>query len=234
MNLRIAILEDNDTDFTYLSSTLKKWEQNTENLIDITRFKDESIIKTLMDENYDIIFADIELKTAKNHTGITICEEIRKNGFENEIIFLTAFSEYVFQGYNVRAFNYFVKPISLEVLSSCMKRYLNFHAGDYYCLQDRSALMQIRYNNILYIKKQGHNVLIHTCNNTYYERATLNNILKKLPQQFKMCHKSCIINLSHVQSIVGSEIQLSNSDKQIIGRSYLSEIRNALLDLSQL
>lgn len=233
MNLEIAILEDNDLDFSHLLSILNEWRHNTENNTKITRFKDETIITAFEHNNYDILFADIELKTTKNHTGISICELLRNRGFNNEIIFLTAFSEYVFQGYTVRAFNYLVKPISLEILTSCLKRYINYHTGDCYCLQDRSSLLQIRYGEILYIQKQGHNISFHTQKNIYYERSTLNKIIKALPPYFLQCHKSCIINITHVQSILGNTAHLSDGSTQTIGRSYLTEIRNALLDLSQ-
>ncbi|MGN0151908.1 MAG: LytR/AlgR family response regulator transcription factor [Wujia sp.] len=234
MNLEIAILEDNNQDFIHISSILTKWGQQTGNVINISRFKDEEILEEFANKNYDLLFTDIELKDSKKYNGIHICEKLREQGYNNEIIFLTAFSEYVFQGYNVRAFNYLVKPISLETLSSCLKKFIDIHKKNYYCLQDRSFLLQIRFNDILYIEKQNHNILFHTKGKDYYERTTLTNIINKLPSHFLQCHKSCIINMTHVMSIMGNEVHLSDGSVLSIGRNYLSEIRNALLDLYKL
>jgi DNA-binding LytR/AlgR family response regulator len=234
MELKIAILEDNNADYNHLISLLKKWGSETANNISIIKFKNEDIVSHVTNENYDIIFSDIELKNSSQYTGIQICEKLRKSGYNNEIIFTTAFKEYVFEGYNVQAFNYLIKPITFESLASCMKRYITIHEKSYYCLQDRSTLIQIRYNDIFYIEKQGHHVLFHTSTNTYFERSTLQNISKKLPNYFKFCHKSCVINLNHVHSVAGNEIFLSNNEVLNIGRTYLAEIRNALFDLSNL
>lgn len=233
MKIDIAILEDNDQDFSYLSSLLIDWSNHTDNLITITRFKDTRIIEEFTINNYDLLFADIELKGADKETGISICEKLRANGFNNEILFLTAFKEYVFDGYGVRAFNYLVKPITTEKLSACMKRFLEFHTKNYYHLQDRSILIQLKFNDILYITKDGNNALIHTKNETYYERASLSNIINKLTCTFIQCHKSIIVNLAHVNSLAGYEIILTDGTRLAVGRNYLTNIRNALLDYSK-
>ena len=87
MKIDIAILEDNAKDFTYLSSLLTEWSDHTGNPVTITRFTDMEIIRTFHEKNFDILFADIELKEVSGETGITICEKLRANGFNNEIIF---------------------------------------------------------------------------------------------------------------------------------------------------
>jgi DNA-binding LytR/AlgR family response regulator len=233
MKINIAILEDNDQDFSYLSSLLTDWSCHNDNSITITRFQDSYIIHDFTINNYDLLFADIELKEAGSETGISICEKLRTYGFNNEILFLTAFKEYVFDGYNVRAFNYLVKPVTLEKLSECMRRFLELHTKTYYHLQDRSIIIQIKFSDILYITKESNNALIHTRNEIYYERTSLSEIMGKLTHAFIQCHKSCIVNLSHVNSLSGYEILLTNGTRLTVGRNYLTKIRNALLDYSK-
>ena len=233
MKIDIAILEDNNHDFSYLSSLLTDWSHHTDNPITSTRFQNTHIIQDFIIHNYDLLFADIELNESGTETGISICEKLRANGFNNEILFLTAFKEYVFDGYNVRAFNYLVKPITTEKLSACMKRFLEFHTKNYYQLQDRSFLMQIKFIDIMYITKEGNNALIHTKNGTYCERTSLYKIMDKLTHTFIQCHKSSIVNLSHVNSLSGYEIILTDGTKLTVGRNYLTQIRNALLDYSK-
>jgi DNA-binding LytR/AlgR family response regulator len=233
LKIDIAILEDSEQDFSYLSSLLIDWSNHTDNSITITRFEDTKIIQDFTMNNYDLLFADIELKGAGNETGISICESLRADGFNNEILFLTAFKEYVFDGYNVRALNYLVKPITTEKLSACMKRFLEFHTKKYYQLQDRSILIQLKFNDIMYITKDGNNTLIHTKNETYYERTTLSKIMDKLTHAFIQCHKSSIVNLSHVNALSGYEIVLTDGTRVPVGRNYLTKVRNALLDYSK-
>lgn len=233
LKIDIAILEDNEQDFLYLSSLLIDWSKHTDNHITITRYEDTRIIQDFTMHNYDLLFADIELKGAGNTTGISICENLRAGGFNNEILFLTAFKEYVFDGYNVRAFNYLVKPITTEKLSACMKRFLEFHSKNYYSLHDRSILIQLRINDIMYITKERNNAIIHTQNETYYERISLSNIMAKLTYPFIQCHKSNIVNLSHVNCLSGTTLLLTDGTIITVGRNYLTQVRNALLDYSK-
>ncbi len=233
MKIAIAVLEDNEQDFSYLSSLLTDWSFNTNNKITITRFKNTNIIHYFSTFNYDLLFSDIELEGTGKETGISICEKLRANGFNNEILFLTAFKEYVFDGYSVRAFNYMVKPITIEKLSACMKRFLELHTKNYYYLQDRSILTQLKISDIIYITKEGNNALIHTKNGTYYERVSLSNIIDKLTHTFIQCHKSSIVNLSHVNSLSGTQILLTDGTRITVGRNYLTQVRNALLDYSK-
>lgn len=233
VKIDIAILEDSEQDFLYLSSLLTDWSCHTDNTITITRFEDTRIIQDFKINNYDLLFADIELKGVEKETGINICEKLRADGFNNEILFLTAFKEYVFDGYSVRAFNYLVKPITKEKLSACMKRFLEFHTKNYYQLHDRSILIQLKFNDIMYITKERNNVLIHTNNEIYYERTSLSKIMNKLTHSFVQCHKSSIVNLSHVNSLSGYELLLTDGTIITVGRNYLLQVRNALLDYSK-
>ena len=58
-------------------------------------------------------------------------------------------------------------------------------------------------------------------------------MLDKLTRTFVQCHKSCIVNLLHVNSLSGAEIQLTDGTKITVGRNYLAQVRNTLLDYSR-
>jgi len=58
-------------------------------------------------------------------------------------------------------------------------------------------------------------------------------MLDKLTHTFVQCHKSCIVNLLYVNSLSGAEIQLTDGTKITVGRNYLAQVRNALLDYSR-
>ena len=83
-------------------------------------------------------YSDIELKNADTNipaddhikNGIDICTQLRKNGYQGDIIFLTAFREYVFDGYQAQAINYLLKPVSPEAID---------RLGLFICKIDRGA-----------------------------------------------------------------------------------------------
>lgn len=237
MNLKIAILEDKKTDYEQLSSLLSDWAITNGHVLQTTWFqKEKEILSAKSILTYQIIFSDIELKTNKQNdnesNGILICSKLRKMGYNGEIIFLTAFKEYVFNGYDVQAFNYLLKPIQKSILNNCMNKYLSIHFSDFYYLRKQDKIIQIPYNEIICISRYGHDCIIQSINDIHVERTSLKDFEKRLPVQFIRCHKSCIINAYHIKSLSGSRLQLSNHQTQQVGRIYLENIRNTLFELA--
>lgn len=229
---KIAILEDKKTDYEQLYAQLRAFGERHFPFSSITWFKSGEEILDYHDINsYDILFSDIKLNDSSN-TGIDVCSNLRMQGFEGEIVFLTSFSEYVFEGYSVRAFHYLLKPITLESLENCMEKYMMLHTNDQYCLQRKETFIRIPFNHIICIHKDTNDIVIQTTNELFTERISLTEIEKKLPNQFVRCHKSSIVNLMHVESIIGNELYLSNNLKQPIGRNYLPSVRKEIMKLA--
>lgn len=54
-----------------------------------------------------------------------------------------------------------------------------------------------------------------------------------MPPQFVRCHKSYIINIMYVDSIVGSLIYMADGTQIVAGRKYLADVRKELLAFAQ-
>ena len=241
MNIKIAILEDNNVQAEQLIKIINNWGNNKLHAISITRYKTSSDI--LNDENAincNLLFSDIELEKNLHKTdtiepcdqnGIEICIQLRKKGFKGDIIFLTAFKDYVFDGYHVQATNYLLKPVTYETIEKCLNNYTALHQADYYYIHKDKNIKQIPYNSIISISRLGHDCCINTTSGLYTERTSLQTIEKHMPVQFVRCHKSCIINMNYVTSLSGSTIHLSNKQTQLVGRTYYESIKNALLKM---
>lgn len=238
MNINIAILEDNCSAYTNTKSLIEQWGETSGNLVHITWFQSGSaLLKSEISLSFHIVFADIELKNPASDSafpnGMETCIQLRKQGFSGEIIFLTAFREYVFDGYNVQAFNYFLKPISKEKMFLCLDKYTILHSADFYYFRKDQTIIQIPYNDMITISKEKNNVIIQTRTDIYTERCSLDDFEKRLPANFIRCHKSCIINILHIKALVRNQLKLSNNTVQTVGRSYLPLVRKALLHIAQ-
>ena len=62
----------------------------------------------------DIIFVDYKLG---NETGMDVVRKIRLDNKDINVIFVTAYPEYVFDSFRVDTFRYLVKPVSDEDLA---------------------------------------------------------------------------------------------------------------------
>lgn len=241
MNINIAILEDMPAHYKSLSDFLQTWALKNGHIIYVNWFRNgNSIIGSNIINKCDLLFSDIELSNSSNNdftsndetNGIQVCSELRNNGFHGDIIFLTAFREYVFEGYQAKAINYLLKPITYNSIEQCMEKYISMHCLDFYYFHRDNDIIRIPYNDIISVSRTGHDCYINTMQTLYTERNTLKHFEKHLPDNFIRCHKSCIVNITHVVSLLGSTIRLSNKQNQPVGRVYIDNVRKKLLDLA--
>lgn len=67
----------------------------------------------------DVIFLDIEMPGI---SGLHLAERVISDGYEGEIVFLTAHSKYAVEAFNVNAIDYLLKPVMVENLNRAIER----------------------------------------------------------------------------------------------------------------
>ncbi len=232
MKLTCCIIENEPVCILYLSKLLQQWASETkcELLIDSTVSKRDFDKQNPL--AYDILFIDIVLDEKEDgQNGIDIAREIRATSYTGELVFLTNFQDYVFEGYPVQALDYLIKPASYEKICHCMNQVLEKLTGKYFIYRTKDSILQIPYQNILYFSSSNHSAEIITKQKQYRIPQTLKNILKILPAQFAQCHRTLIVNMYHIESMSNREIFLSNQELLPISQTYLVSLRKNLLTL---
>ncbi|MCI9975252.1 DNA-binding response regulator [Clostridioides difficile] len=181
-------------------------------------------------KDIDILFLDIKMEKLN---GMDTARKIRKMGSEMEIIFITSLIDYVQEGYEVRAYRYLLKPIEFEELKkhmlTCIKD-IETNKDSYIIIKDKSNTYKIYLNEIKYIEVQKKEMLIHTINKNFYIRYSLNKIEKELNlSRFIRCHKSFIVNLSHVENIKYNIAILESGEEVPISRYRYKEVKEKFL-----
>ncbi len=235
MELSITILEDDPLFSAQLTELLKTW--GAKHKIPLSTrcyFRGEDFLQAAAYEDDELFFLDIDLKTC---SGITIAKQLRKDGFRGHIIFLTAFSEYVFDGYHVQALDYLLKPLDMERLDRCMRPVLRDREGSCYMFQAKSELIKIPYHKIMAFTSYRHYVDIFTqiplpsdskgaCR-VYRQKITLKALEQQLPKEFVRCHRTVIVNINKVMRLAGTELALSDHSVYPVSESYLKSVRDA-------
>ena len=73
------------------------------------------------DKKLDIVFLDIKMGEPD---GLETAKELRGRGYGGFLIFITVLQEYVFNAFEVQAFDYLVKPLQEDNFSRTMSRLL--------------------------------------------------------------------------------------------------------------
>lgn len=71
------------------------------------------------DKTYDILLLDIEMGKMD---GVTMAREIRRDNQTVQIVFITGYSDYISEGYEVAALHYLMKPVNEQKLYAVLDR----------------------------------------------------------------------------------------------------------------
>lgn len=233
MTLNITILEDEATHAAQLKHFLEKWGSQNKIPLSIRHYlHGEDFWRDNKYDEDELFFIDIEIGAT---SGMVLARQLRNDGFCGNIIFLTAFSEYVFEGYHVQALDYLLKPISHEKLEQCMKPILRNMEDSYHVYQTKNEIVRIPYNKILAFTSFQHYVDIITQANDrpapYHQKITLKNLHSRLPGEFVRCHRTVIVNINKVMRLTNKDITLSDNSVYPVSESYLESVRQAFSEL---
>lgn len=229
MKINITILEDSATDAETLKNHIKEYEHlhNCDITIDEYRSGEDFFMQNpdLQAIDTSAFFLDIQMGKI---TGLDVAKKLRLEGYKGIIIFLTAFKEYVFHGYNVRALNYLIKPVAVKSVFLCLDEIEKKQRSNAYIYSSKKEIVQIPYSEIISFSSRLHYVDILTTSGKCYEQiSSLANVLKNLPNEFVQTHRSYIVNMAHIYKITGGNIVLSNHMTTQISRSYYKDVIQA-------
>jgi len=77
-------------------------------------------INVIIDTEPDIIFLDIEMP---GKTGLEIAADIKRNSLHTKVVFVTSHDHYAIKAIKEEAFDYILKPVSIDELKKTLNRY---------------------------------------------------------------------------------------------------------------
>lgn len=231
MKIRITIVEDSPEEKERLIAALHQWESARNVVLDIEHYySGENYFASHTTDKSTLYILDIQLR---GMDGIEVAKRMRARGFNGTLLFLTAFREYVFEGYDVRALQYLLKPVEQEALNRCLDDvYQQLQDVNFIYRDTGSAVVQVPYRDIIYFTVHNHYVDIITTTEVISCRLSLRNILPLLPLDFIQCHRGYIVNMRHIRKISGTLLSMSNNAAIDIGRNYLDSFRHDYANFS--
>ena len=235
--VKIAICDDEKNIRAYLSALVKKQGMECE----ITEYATAGDYFADGVE-HDILFLDIELEgPGQDMDGMKMARQIR--GMEDTkqpiIIFITGYEKYVYDAFDVGAFQYLLKPVDEQKFAGVFRRAAEQAAA--YTEQDKKALMiqyggtgkTIPLRDIYYMESQNHKIAVHMKDGVLEYYAKMSDLEEELQGQFCRVHKGYLINLSYVDEYNKTEVTLTNGDKLLISKYKYEDFVKAYLRFMQ-
>ena len=235
--IKIAICDDEKNIRNYLMSLIR--EQNAECEITEYASADEYLSSGL---EHDLLFLDIELKgSASGMDGMGMARQIRGMGEIKQpvIIFVTGYEKYVYDAFDVDAFQYLVKPVNeqkfAEVFSRAQDKILSEaeQKKKTLVIQYAGANKAIPLDNIYYMESQSHKIVLYTKDGKVEYYAKIGELEEELQGQFCRIHKGYLVNLSCVDEYSRTEIMLTNGDKLPLSKYKYEDFVKAYLRFMQ-
>ena len=226
MRYKIAICDDCDVDRQYILNMVTLWGERSGHIVHIDAFSsaENFLFHYAEESDYDILLLDIEMGEMD---GVTMAKKLRKENDTVQIVFITGYSDYILEGYEVAALHYLMKPVKTEKLCAVIDRaknekVLNFEvAGE----MIRVPIYQIRYADVF-----GNYVTIHASSDVTV-KMTLSELEKQLDERFYRAGRSCIVNLSQISRVTKAEIKLSDGTAIPLPRGAYDGINRAIINM---
>lgn len=236
--IKIAICDDEKNIRAYISSLVGK--QNIE--CEITEYASPDEYLSAKKE-YELLFLDIEMKsTASGMNGIGMAKQIRQIEHTKQpiIIFVTGYEKYVYDAFDVGAFQYLLKPINeqkfnevfrraAEEIISEKERHKKMQHKKMLIIQYANTSKAIPLDNIYYMESQRHKVIIHMKTGELEYYAKLGDLEQELQGRFFRIHKGYLVNLAYVDEYSRAEVTLVNGDKLMISKYKYSDFVKSYL-----
>lgn len=228
--IHIAICDDEPYMLKELSHKLSQYMKKRQILdYQISCYADgQSLLKSSQD--FDLLFLDIQMT---HPDGMETAKRLRKLGNQSLLIFVTILKEYVFEAFEVRAFDYLVKPFTDHHLRRTMDRAMQdllTRASQNLLIQKGNACQVVPLLQILYCEVLGRKIYIHQTDGTtldYYDR--LERLEQRLDQRFFRCHRSYLVNLDYVCGCQKGQVLLPEHMQIPVSRLREKELAQALL-----
>lgn len=219
--MNIAYCEDEKIQKEILEELLCRWGK-----VDLVWYESAEQMLFECDGRYpfDLIILDIQMR---NQNGMELARQIRRADPQVPLLFLTATKEYVFEGYEVNALRYLIKPIQPSQLFAIL--------DEIQASTKRSILLngnRIDLNVLVYVEAEAHYCHLVFEDYRQKEKIGIRELKTMLDDSFVMIHRSYLVNIAKVDQIRREELS-AGSFTLPVARSQLKTVSEAFIEYNK-
>lgn len=231
MNYKIAVCDDSNADRQYVINLVEKWAKTAGVNLSVSAFAsaEEFLFHYAENMEYDILLLDIEMG---DMDGVALAKKLRRENETIQIVFITGYSDYISEGYEVSALHYLIKPVKEEKLFAVLDRageklrtnekVLTFEVG--------GELVRVPVYQIRFVDVRLNYVTIHAKEEVTV-KMTLSQVADMLDSRFYRVGRSAIVNLTRVSRVTRTEIHMDDGSVVLLPRGAYEGVNRAIIEL---
>ena len=230
--MKIAICDDDSQELNRISSFIDTYKRiRNVPLIYSTFLSAAELVSKVSSEGYNILFLDILMPGIN---GMQAAHEIRSIDAEVKIVFLTTSPEFAVESYEVKAYDYILKPVSKDKLFSLLDAVFAEEQMlmEGLTIKTQSGIARILFSRLAFVEIMNKKLYFNMADNSVQEvTSSLAAFEEKLlaRSEFVKVHRSYIVNLWQVSELRSNEI-ITNSGKTVpVSRLLYKSVREAYM-----
>jgi len=236
--LRIAYCEDENVQLLLMKQLIEEWQEQSGVLCTYSPYESGKAFLFENGENYpfDLLLLDIDMEGLD---GMELARKVRESDSKIPIVFLTNRREYVFEGYEVNAFRYLLKPMDFPKLFLLLNEISKQHlAKKFYIIEKQDGeTVKIDLDDIYYIEASGHYVNVYLQGKEYRFKKSLQELAdviqinreSLIQAGFVYTHRSYLVHLKYVERVQKAECIMENKRMVPISRSAYKGVNEAFI-----
>lgn len=228
--MKIAVCDDEKRFIDAVCPLLAQWAKEHDIVLTLYRFTNgDDLIAAHRNECMDLIILDVIMPLLN---GMDTAREIRNHDAAVPIVFLSSSRDFAVDSYEIKALHYLMKPVDAAKLFSILDDFLHtfIHAQNTFIAQTAIGFCKIVMTDVVYLEAQNKLVLVHFINGRSIE---IREKFSKCEEVFSpkngfcRCHRSYIVNLSHVEAFSRTQLLTSHKHELPISRNSYTTFKEA-------
>lgn len=231
MDYKIAICDDSINDAKFVANYVMEWSKKIEFTIQLEMFHsaEEFLFHYEENKNYDILLLDIEMGEMD---GVSLAKKLRRENEILQIIFITGYSDYISEGYEVSALHYLIKPVKKEKLFDVLNRaYEKLKKDDKILTFDIAGeIVRIPVYQIRYADVQMNYITIYAKQKVTI-KMTLSKLVTMLDERFYRVGRASVVNLTFISRVTKTDIYLQDGSRIPLPRGSYDGVNRAIINM---
>lgn len=189
---------------------------------------DAFLFRYAEDKSFDLLLLDVEMPGTD---GVTLAKTVRQENEAVQIVFITGYSDYIAEGYDVAALHYLVKPVSREKLFAVLDRAWEKHRRNARCLnlELSGELVRLPLYEVRYLDVHQNYVTVHA-RQDYTVKRTLGEFEAQLDEGFLRVGRGMILNLKQIRRVTKKEVVLADGTALPLPRGAYEPLNRAIIE----
>ena len=230
MKYQFAVCDDRPEDSRLVSRLCAQWSARTgaEAELEIFPSAEAFLFRYEEKKDFDVLLLDIEMT---GMDGVELAKTVRQDNEAVQIVFITGYSDYIAQGYEVSALHYLMKPVNEEKFCQVLTRAVSRLARNepFLTLELPGETVRVPLPEIRYLDVQQNYVTIHA-KEDYTLKRPLTEFEAALDRRFYRVGRSCIVNLTYIRRVKRTEAELTGGERLPLPRGQYEKLNRAIIE----